>query len=217
MSHDRIAELYESGLTMREVGERLGMSSSAVLRAMKKLGIESRRQGHAKVIVHMRREGGFQVADGPALIARYESGEPMESIARSLHVCPRTLRRFLRFHDVTIRGRGRPSKKPKAVRPRLPARPTPEHRTQRWFDGKLVEAEPPLTSEELMELHDLSATERMLVYRMVGRLKAGKPVEDVLHEAGVKGARRQYHLMTTAIAAAREAGVEFGRDRRESA
>lgn len=216
MSGESIAELYESGLTMREVGERVGISSSSVLRSLKKMGVKSRRQGHAKVLVHMRRESGFKVADGPSLIARYESGEPMESIARSLRVCPRTLRRFLRVHGVTIRGRGRPPKRPTVVRKRLPARPTQAHRTYHWYDGKLVEATPPMASEELMELHNLSATERMLVYRMVDRIKRGKPVEEVLYDAGVKGARRQYHLMTTAIAAAKEAGVMFNR-RRESA
>lgn len=215
-----VSELYKQGKTLEEVSRELGLPRNRVERELRAAGVPLRSRYESRMLRIDQRAG--MSTDEMARL--YNEGWSIRDLAGRTRLDIKSVLKRLTAAGVQMRTAGegiraahaRRVREGKARKNRRPSRPS-TFKPRGKFKGEQVLAPPPLTSEELMELHDLSATERMLVYRMVGRLKQGKPVEDVLLEAGVKGARRQYHLMTTAIAAAREAGVEFGRDRRESA
>ncbi len=100
----KVTELYESGLSARLVGERLGVKKSLVLGFMKRNGIERR-----------QRVGGMpkRLPDDPQTIGKvaelYGSGLTLHEVAAELNVEWYTIQRFMVRNDIDRRAKKRPA------------------------------------------------------------------------------------------------------------
>lgn len=100
----KVADLYESGLSARLVGERLGVTKSLVLGFMKRNGIERR-----------QRIGGLPklLPDEPQTIAKvvelYESSAGIHQVADTLGVDYTVVQRFMVRNGIERRAKKRPA------------------------------------------------------------------------------------------------------------
>lgn len=100
----KVTELYESGLSARLVGERLGVKKSLVLGFMKRNGIERR-----------QRIGGLPklLPDDPQMIGKvaelYGSGLTLHEVAAEFGVEWYTIQRFMARNDIERRAKKRPA------------------------------------------------------------------------------------------------------------
>ena len=79
--------MYESGMTMKKVGEALGVSDTLVYNFMKENNIPTRKARR----YNLNKE---QVA------SMYESGMTMEKIAEALDVSENTIQLFIKKHNI---------------------------------------------------------------------------------------------------------------------
>lgn len=89
---EAIRDLYESGLTQREVGARLGFDQSSISHALKRAGVPSRRP---VVTAEQRAE----------LVRRYEAGEPVATILSATSLCESVMYRALHKDKIPLRKR----------------------------------------------------------------------------------------------------------------
>lgn len=99
-SHVKAAELYRGGMTVREVGEALGVSPSRASRAIKLQGVEMRQQTTKPA------PRSFSYEEAAAL---YESGGAITDIAARFGVGTTAISRALKIQGVEIRKQGRRS------------------------------------------------------------------------------------------------------------
>ena len=88
-----IAQLYQSGTTMREIAARVGISERQVAHRLRREGI----------VVHMPEWSTEEIAEMKRL---YESGRSLDYIAEQLSSSHSIIRRQLAAQGVAIRGRG---------------------------------------------------------------------------------------------------------------
>jgi hypothetical protein len=91
---NRIAKLYVSGLSVKEVANKLDISESSVRRALRAFNIELRKTKFSKRLSDI----DFQKA-----CAAYQEGEPSTSIAKRVGVSPGSLIKRMRNNNIHIR------------------------------------------------------------------------------------------------------------------
>lgn len=85
--HPEIIELYESGMTCKEIGKIFDVSAPTVWTWLRKYGVQMRsRWGHVSAT---------PVGDSQEIATLYEGGYSLREIARGLAVSPETARRRL--------------------------------------------------------------------------------------------------------------------------
>ena len=83
-----IIELYSSGMTAREVGDKLGISRDKVYKAMKRCGVK----GHSK-----------RIPTPSGVVERYERGESVLELSKAYGVSRSVVKRWLSDAGVQIR------------------------------------------------------------------------------------------------------------------
>ncbi|MFK4763102.1 hypothetical protein ACI3KS_19430 [Microbacterium sp. ZW T5_45] len=83
-------ELYESGLPLKKVCERVGASRATVTRHLRKAGVRLRNQG-------------LDDAELKIATARYRAGDTLKQIGKALGVSPTTVGTYLRSSGTELR------------------------------------------------------------------------------------------------------------------
>lgn len=86
VDRQRVRRLYEEdGLTVRQIGEKVGVSHARVHRLLQRMGVKLRPRGTS----------GLQIPERKrlAVLAAYRADVPIEDIVADLHVASRTVRR----------------------------------------------------------------------------------------------------------------------------
>lgn len=86
----RMVELYEAGMTIREVGTEVGFNRETVTRHLRKAGAKLRRQGLDAANVERAQE-------------LYLGGQTLAQVGEVLGVAPGTVGKYLRDHGVLLR------------------------------------------------------------------------------------------------------------------
>ena len=96
-----LIRLYEVNRWSPErLGKKFDAAACVVLRYLKRNGISTRTNGEARRWVP-------PVSTGKKVIQRYLNGETPSSIAKSVNKSVTGVRRFLRFHEIPLRTRGK--------------------------------------------------------------------------------------------------------------
>ena len=97
----QVISLYHSGMNMRQVGEALGVSNSAICKFMIKHNINARSSSSQKVILDKEQVAGM-----------YESGLSQSKIGKALGVSNALICKIMKKHGIKARktGLGRPKK-----------------------------------------------------------------------------------------------------------
>jgi len=110
---ERLRELYHDvGLTMAQIGERVGMTSGGVLYWMKEHGID--RETHAGAAAHRPSDSSYDHAyrDPDYLrVAYWEREQSLSEIAAVFAVSPSTVKNWMTEHNIPRReasGNGAP-------------------------------------------------------------------------------------------------------------
>lgn len=95
IDEEEAIRLYESGLSLKEVGERLGCSYETVRRRLKNRGIVIRNR-RARISLSVERE----------ICALYDKGLTNEQIASKFGICPPTVTRIAKRCGCHLHGKG---------------------------------------------------------------------------------------------------------------
>lgn len=100
----KIRKLYESGLTQKEVGERLGFSEGVVGRVMREFGIPARTTRQAAALRVARTPDLPYAPEVVAEVRRlYESGLPQRLVAQELGLGASVVHRVMRRSGIRAR------------------------------------------------------------------------------------------------------------------
>ena len=101
LDRQQVAGLYRSGMSMRQIGEVLGVSNSDICQFMIKHNINARSPSPKKVIL-----------DKEKVASMYESGMSQSKIGKALGVSNAWICEFMKKHNIQTRktGLGRPKK-----------------------------------------------------------------------------------------------------------
>ncbi|NDL58629.1 hypothetical protein [Phytoactinopolyspora mesophila] len=107
---DRAIELYQSGLTLKEVGEQLGVSGSLIRLRFKELGVDRRTFSECAKLRFETKPGShgriLRHLDTDEIVRRYQEGESVDDIAESCQVSCTPIRDRLISAGVQMRGPG---------------------------------------------------------------------------------------------------------------
>ena len=99
----QVADLYHSGMNMRQIGEVLGVSQSAICKFMIEYNINCRPSG-------AKASGDKRVKlDKEQVASMYESGMTQKKIGKALGVSNACISKFMKKHDIKARSPGHPS------------------------------------------------------------------------------------------------------------
>lgn len=101
----QVADLYHSGMNMRQIGEVIGVSQSAICQFMIKYNIKARPSGS-------KASGERVKLDKEQVISMYSSGMSQRKIGKMFGVSNVWICEFMKKHDIKARktGLGRPKK-----------------------------------------------------------------------------------------------------------
>ena len=93
----QVADLYHSGMNMRQIGEAIGLSNSDICQFMIKHNINARPSGSKagrKKRVKLEKK---------KVAALYESGNSSGKISKMFDVTPPTILKFMRKHGIKLK------------------------------------------------------------------------------------------------------------------
>lgn len=218
---------YEQGFSILDVAAKTGHSVAVVRHYLRRLGLVRRDRAVGN---RLRLETTTGVTS-EQIVRAYLDGDSMAAVGKKLRVSTDYVQDTLERAGVPRRSRADSrrlsSKKHKSAGKcwtcKSPnnllsngyCRPCMAERQRARYG---LEAHEPKKYWQLEVSGNLSASERMLVLRCARFMAEGgdKNPETILTEAGI-GWRRQVTLMSCAIALAKEQGVQFGNNLKESA
>ena len=100
-------QMYESGMTLKEVGDELGFSAGAIFRQFKNHGIERRPKGGWNRSIYAPKKIDFDCA-----VTLYQHGMTLQQIGDVFNCSKQAVHKLLRYHGVE-REEGRQGPKPR--------------------------------------------------------------------------------------------------------
>lgn len=101
----QVADLYHSGMNMRQIGKALGVSNADICKFMIKHNVSTRCFGSNRPQAKIKRVDVQEITD------LYKSGEKVAEIAKMFDVTASTVLHFMRRHGIRLKQRVKLDKK----------------------------------------------------------------------------------------------------------